>query len=552
MPKKKTSRNEAKDIIEKTFGIELEEDIRKFLYIVIDDEGKEKIKGVNIDSVAEYLINLYEFKTIYGSKSDYCLNFDGKIYKKDGRGLIKSETERLLSVYCRRNIVDEVFEKIKRLTKVEREDFENDDKNLIPLLNGVWNIADKKLIPYEAKYNFRFIIPVNYRPGEDCPEWIKFLNEVLYPEDIETAQEWFGFQLFREYFLKKALICVGDRDTGKTVFLNVLTAFVGELNKTGLSLQKISSGSDFTKLSLKDKLGNIYDDLSSKDLSDGGAFKVATGGGWISAEEKFGDYMQFKNFAKHTFAANKIPPVKDNDDLAYFSRWIIFLFDNVVDKKDVFLTKKLTSPKELSGILNWALEGLYRILENGEFSYKKTAEEIKIIMERSGCPLVAFSEDCLEKFEGEKITKEEMFVVYGVWCEKQKRPRGTKRQLGSNLYKYCKYIQPGRDDDRVWLNARIKQEWVRKIKELQNKQKTLNTDTSDTSKNIMRTFSEEDKTEYNNGIYKNEKSVGFVGNPPDTSDTYFEEPIKTIKISDKIPTAHELAAKLKQEATQQK
>jgi hypothetical protein len=67
----------------------------------------------------------------------------------------------------------------------------------------------------------------------------------------------------------------------------------GERNKTGLSLQKITGGSDFTKLSLKGKHANIYDDLSSKDINDGGSFKIATGGGFISAEEKFGDCVQF-------------------------------------------------------------------------------------------------------------------------------------------------------------------------------------------------------------------------------------------------------------------
>ena len=126
---------------------------------------------------------------------------------------------------------------------------------------------------------------------------------------------------------------MGKKDTGKTITLNALTSFIGEFNKTGLSLQKISNGTDFNRLSLKDKYSNIYDDLSSKDLNDGGNFKVATGGGFISGEEKFGDYSQFENYAKLTFATNKIPPVKDNDDMAYYSRWIVLRYDNLPEKK---------------------------------------------------------------------------------------------------------------------------------------------------------------------------------------------------------------------------
>ena len=56
---------------------------------------------------------------------------------------------------------------------------------------------------------------------------------------------------------------------------------------------------------------------------------------------------------------------------------MILKFDNVPDKLDPFLRKKLWTNEEMSGILNWALEGLYKLLDNGKFSYTKTPEEVK-------------------------------------------------------------------------------------------------------------------------------------------------------------------------------
>jgi len=444
--------------------------------------GQEEF-SVNIDEVADYLILKHNFVTWFGKKSDYSFNWNGKIFDRNTRGIVKVECEELLKSYCKRNIVEEIFEKVKRKSKVDKDNFEKTDIDFIPFENGIWDINKKKLLPHDPKYKFQFIIPQTYNKEAKCPLWLNFINETLYPEDVKVMQEWFGFNLHREYFIKKAGICVGGQDTGKSVLLDTLITFIGEKNKTGLSLQKISSGSDFTKLSLKDKHSNIYDDLSSKDLSDGGAFKVATGGGWISGEEKFGEYHQFRSFAKQLFATNKIPPVKDNDDMAYFGRYLVFKFDNVPEKIDPFLRKKLWTDEEMSGILSWALEGLYRLLKNGNFSYNKSSQEIKEIMEISGCPLVAFSSDVLEREDGNIITKEEMFKIYSLWCEKTKRPRLSKEMLGRQLTKYCSYILPERQKERIWKNAKLNEKW-KKIMVENNLHR--DTDTSDTLFKFLR------------------------------------------------------------------
>ena len=481
-----------------------------FDFLIVDYHQKGEKAGevksikVDIDAVADYLISIYNFKTWFGVKNDYSYTYDGKIFVPNTRGVVKVACEKLLKEHCRKNVVEEVFDKIKRKTKVEKEEFEVTDTNFICLENGVWDIENKKLLPHDPKYNFQTYIPLTYDPNAQCPNWNKFIEETLYQEDLPVIQEWFGFNLFREYFIKKAVICVGPKNTGKSVLLDTLVKFIGEKNKTGLSLQKISSGSDFTKLSLKNKHSNIYDDLSSKDLSDGGAFKVATGGGYISGEEKFGEYQQFRSFAKQMFATNKIPVVKDNDDLAYFDRWIVLKFDNIPEKLNPFLRKKLWTPEEMSGILNWALEGLYRLLENGAFSYKKSAQEIKVIMEENGSPLVAFSNEMLQKEDGHIITKDDMYQLYSVWCEKEKKPRLTKEMLGRQLTKYCNYINPIKQKKRIWQNVKINENLVNKLEKsvgtVENKNNNDNTDTSDTFLKFIRDIRKRVK-KYNNIVY---------------------------------------------------
>jgi len=250
---------------------------------------------------------------------------------------------------------------------------------------------------------------------------------------------------------------LSEKDTGKTILLNVLNKFVGEKNVSGISLQKIASKDKFALASLKDKYANIYDDLSADDLKDAGGFKIATGGGYITAEYKFGDSFQFMTFAKNIFSTNKIPNLKEINDDAYYERWIPLCFDNQILKseQDKFLFEKLTTKEELSGLLNWALEGLERLLNKGKFSYDKDSSEIKMIMQRQNNPLVAFTMEVLEHEDGNKVTKEIMYKIYSKWCQDKKIPRLSKEQLGRNLAKYTNYLIAKGGKERVWDNVKI-------------------------------------------------------------------------------------------------
>ena len=501
------------------------EDTSEFLTYKGANKKTGKVEySVNIDAVSDYLVSKYNFKTIYGEKTEKILVYDEKIFSKGARGIIKSECENLLKSYAKKNVVEEIFDKIKRKTKTTPEEFDKTDLYLIPLENGVYNLKTKRLQKHSPDNNFTFFSPVKFNVEAKCHSWFKFINETLYPEDVQTMKQWFGFNLFRQYFIKKAMLLLGKKDTGKTVCLDVMISFVGELNKCGLSLQKISSGSDFTKFALKGKLANIYDDLSSQDINDGGAFKIATGGGYISAEEKFGEFVQFKSYAKNTLAGNKAPPVKDNDDEAYFGRFMPIRFDNVPDKIDPFLRDKLQTEEELSGILNWALEGLHEILETGNFAFDKEDYEIKKIMEMSGDILIQFGEEVLEQ-SGGKISKEDMYNVYCLWANENEKPLLSKEQLGRRLNQKVKYLIAKNDaKQRNWVNVSLKNSWEEKFASMNKNQKLKGEDNPlHTFPNIIcfknNTLKKGNNNDVINNIYKVKKSVESVEKNEDKNNT---------------------------------
>jgi len=156
----------------------------------------------------------------------------------------------------------------------------------------------------------------------------------------------------------------------------------------------------------------------------------------ITAEHKNRPHFQFKNYAKLIFSANEIPYSKDGTD-AYFRRWIIINFPNTFNDegdnlKNPNLTAELTTAEELSGIFNWAIEGLERLIHKGKFDSKPTeiiAEEYK----RKSSPIAAFVQDCLEEDDDGVIEKEELFRRFVKYCKKNGIPTKTKALVGKIL-----------------------------------------------------------------------------------------------------------------------
>jgi putative DNA primase/helicase len=433
--------------------------VEDFLIIDYNDKGKEISRKVNIDKVADYLIEKFDIKTIFGVKEESLYVYSSGIWERQGRGILIGEIERILGSYAKNNGVKEIFDKIKRKTESNREEFDIVPENMIATNNHIIDVS-----PHDKKYNFKKKFNINYNPNLDCPKIKKFISKTFYPCDIPQIQEYGGMLLIKKYAFKKAVILQGPQNTGKTVFLNLISSFCGKKNVAGLSLQKISQGKTFDLLVLKDAFVNIHDDLSGNDLNDTGGFKKAVGDGEICGEEKFGDYIRFKNSAKHLFACNKIPSVKEIDDDAYYGRWLIWVLDKVILKKnrDINLINKLTTEEELSGLLNWFIEGYIRLVKNNGFSNEKTCEETRELMIHNSNPIAKFASERLIYEPGSKITKEEMYMAYCEFCTKQVPiiSPDSKTKIGNSLTRFAPFVQDAKSgNERYWLNAKIRDTW---------------------------------------------------------------------------------------------
>jgi P4 family phage/plasmid primase-like protien len=455
----------------------------RFLHIETNTKGVVISKNVLIDNVADHIIKKFEIKTVFGVKEESLYVCEEGMWSHKGKGIIISEIEKVLRNFAKNHAVREVFDKIKRKTETSREEFEIVPDFMTPLINGVLDLSDVdniKFLPHNKEYNFKKRFPVKYNPKAKCPITLKFIKDTFYDCDIPQVQEYCGLHLIRRYLFKKACLIQGPKNTGKSVYVNQLSRFCGKENVAGLSLQSISHGKTFDLICLKDAFANIHDDLSSKDLSDSGGFKMAVGDGDITGEQKFGDHIRFRNTAKQTFACNTIPTVENIDDEAYYDRWLIWNVEKVVppEKRNPKLIDTITTEQELSGILNWFIEGYVRLIKQNRFSNEKTCEEIKELMLHNSNPLAKFATMVLEYAAGAKISKDEMYEAYCNFCSNEEPivSPNSKVKIGTSLTRFVPYVLNSKSgNERYWLNVKFRDDWDNLKNNISVNQKKVNT-----------------------------------------------------------------------------
>jgi putative DNA primase/helicase len=401
----------------------------------------QKNKTTATYRLAQYIKNKYSIITI-GEKEREIYVYQNGLYARAENSIIFPEIQRVLGEQVNKNAKNETIHKIWDSTSFPRDIFTSADVRFIPLSNGVYDRETGDLLPHSPDYRFTFQLPIKYDKDATCSKTEAFLHSILTDEQYTTMVEWLGYYFLRKYSFKKALIIVGEKDSGKTTLLTLITNLLGTANISGVPLQKMSSDK-FAAVQLDGKHANIYDELSVKDIMDTGPFKMATGSSLMHGEFKFGNSFGFVNFAKMTFACNKMPDVKDMDDDAYFGRWLLVRLEKKIEKKISDFAETITTEEERSGLFNLAMGGLDKLLKQGKFTHEEDSIDTKLEMMKSGSSIVSFTVERLEQKDGAEMTVEEMYETYCDFCSEKKAAIETKDMFAKKLPFCISYAADG-------------------------------------------------------------------------------------------------------------
>ncbi len=271
---------------------------------------------------------------------------------------------------------------------------------LINLKNGTFEISPlgTKLRPFNCSDFITYQLPFDYNPQASAPLFEEYLNKVLPDKESQRIlAEYLGYVFIKHSSntLKeeKALILYGAGANGKSVLFDIVTALMGRENVSNYTLQNLTEEKGFYRAKIANKLLNYCSDISTK--LEVAMFKQLVSGEPVEACLKYGQPFTMNDYSKFIFNCNELPKDIEHSN-AYYRRFLIIPFCVTIPEQDQDkqLSYKIID-KELSGVFNWVLEGLNRLLEQKRFShceaakqaieqYKTESNSIKLFLDESG------------------------------------------------------------------------------------------------------------------------------------------------------------------------
>lgn len=328
----------------------------------------------------------------------------------------------------------------------------------INLENYMFDPIGINVFKHDSKYYSTIRVPYEYKEKADCPLWIKTLNEIFENDSqkISSLQEFFGYCLLPGNKQKKALLIVGESNTGKSTLLNVLRLVMGENNCSSVPLKCFHKDNQLP--TMIGKLINIDADVGRDAAEYEPSFKIITGGDPIHCDPKYTTPFSFMPTCKVVLAANIFPKITDHSS-AFYNRLILIPLERIFkeEEQNKDLIDELS--KELPGILNWTIEGLRQINKRGRFEIHEYIKEAVKILEDENNPVNLFFEEHIEIEMNSFVEKGDLYEKYCGWCVRNNNGKLSKAHFSTCIHKkYYKQTtasaQHPQTRKRIWWNIK--------------------------------------------------------------------------------------------------
>jgi putative DNA primase/helicase len=308
------------------------------------------------------------------------------------------------------------------------------DGTIVACANGLLDVAGRELLDHTPRFFNVTAVPFDFDPqAPPALKWLKFLHDLWEEDDdsVNALQEFFGYVISGRLDLHKILLLVGPTRAGKGVIARGLGALIGRDNVAGPTLSSLAG--DF---GLAPLLGKPLAVISDARLSGRGSSVVVerllaiSGEDTITVNRKYRDQWTGKLPSRFMVISNELPQLGDAS-AAIAGRFVtLLLTKSWLGNEDIELEPELHT--ELTGILNWALDGLQRLDKNNRFTKPASTDEAYIALQDLASPVGAFIRDRCKVGEGE-VSVDGLWSAWKSWAEENGHSAGTKQRLGRDL-----------------------------------------------------------------------------------------------------------------------
>jgi len=436
----------------------------------LDQDGKPKkvITGVDVPKTTDMVMQSIDVVYVVDNRVTYIYLYECGGFSPDAGGLLipKHLYSWFRQYYTgkgkpvmNKNTVSEIVARINSERAKNITVFQQSEP-LFNIANGVLNLETGKLLEHSPQYMMLEQSPVIYDPDAECPKFDDYLDKYLDSQYHNVLQEMFGYSMWPRYDVQRAFVLWGPPRTGKGTFLRILQEMLGKDNYSSVNLRDLIEDR-FKRAELFGKRANISGDLTRTPIKDPQIFQNLVGGDEVTVEFKFGRPFQMTNTAKLIFGTNNLPRLNLDDDAFYTRMAIIPVENTFLGKEDPSIEAAMKTPEELSGILNWSLEGLKRLRKNGwKLSHHIKGEEKYAEISK---PEYKFLEEMCESSTDGYITKSELVTAYNRWAKEHKLPPATSKIAFGKII-IDQMVIPVESGDRgtagnqaqAWIGIRLK------------------------------------------------------------------------------------------------
>lgn len=311
---------------------------------------------------------------------------------------------------------------------------------LLNCVNGTLDLAalrdatKEPLSPHRRHDYITRLAPVTYDPQADCPLWRSFLRDILPDDDVRLfIQRWMGYNLTGDTGEQFVVLLHGQGANGKSTIVDVMSHLCGDysmtINFSSLLYDDRKRGSeaspDLARLPGARMVVAAEPELGARFSES--QLKTMTGGDKMTVRHLNRDFFEFTPTFKLTLSFNNKPVVRGQDE-GVWRRILLVPFERIIppDKRDPHLKYKLRN--ELSGILNWALDGLRLYYERGLSPPDAVVAATRSYRDDSD-PVGQFVSSCIERLPGSAVNAKDVYDAYKLWCS-----ANAVEPVNSNLF----------------------------------------------------------------------------------------------------------------------
>ena len=290
--------------------------------------------------------------------------------------------------------------------------------HMVCFKNGVYDVLEDKMLPHSHKYPFDTFIDFDFKP--DRRNYSEIFNAYLDTSSQDNDHvkkrmlQFMGNCCSNIPPLKKIALVMGEPNSGKSTYGNIIKTIVGQANTESFDFEHLTR---FSSYPFVGKMLGLSTDMSNKRVSESAAswLKKMTGGDTVLAEKKHGDGFSYVSKCRFILASNYYPNFADK---ALEDRMLVIPLPTSLQEDEINRNLLEDIKNDMQAVLRQVMDELREFIIGGyEFEGIGELEFYKPSYYSNGETQASrfFYSRCYCE-EGLKLTRDEIYAAFCDFC----------------------------------------------------------------------------------------------------------------------------------------